>query len=60
MRISLSPLQDYRASEYSYVTNLTRVVIDAMAALGMAYDMKTVSDEAINRQKLNKGDPHFH
>lgn len=54
-------LQDYRASEFGYMTNWTRAMLDGMAYLGMVYDRKTVSIDVINRQKANRGDPdHAH
>ncbi|KAF8376274.1 fat-6 [Pristionchus pacificus] len=53
--------QDYRASEFGYMTNWTRAMLDGMAYLGMVYDRKTVSIDVINRQKANRGDPdHAH
>ncbi|VDK19843.1 unnamed protein product [Anisakis simplex] len=37
--------QDYRTSEYSFVHNITKVVIDWMASAGLVYDRKVVSEE---------------
>ncbi|GMS95410.1 hypothetical protein PENTCL1PPCAC_17585, partial [Pristionchus entomophagus] len=51
--------QDYRASEFSILTNWTCALLDGMAYFGMVYDRKTVSDEAIRRQKERKGE-HSH
>jgi stearoyl-CoA desaturase (delta-9 desaturase) len=42
--------QDYRTSEMAAAFNLTKLFIDFFAAIGWAYDLKTVSDEAIDRQ----------
>ncbi|VDM39964.1 unnamed protein product [Toxocara canis] len=37
--------QDYRTSEYSWIYNITRVIIDAMATVGIVYDRKIVPQE---------------
>ncbi|MFH4976897.1 hypothetical protein AB6A40_003606 [Gnathostoma spinigerum] len=43
--------QDYRASEDPVLgINFTKVFIDLFAKVGLAYDLKTVSDETIRRQ----------
>ncbi|GMT23329.1 hypothetical protein PFISCL1PPCAC_14626 [Pristionchus fissidentatus] len=53
--------QDYRTSEFSRLTNSTRLLLDCMAYFGMVYDRKTVSDEAIRRQMERKGEgAHSH
>lgn len=57
--VPLITLKDYRASEFSLLTNWTRALLDGMAYFGMVYDRKTVSDDAIRRQKERKGE-HSH
>jgi stearoyl-CoA desaturase (delta-9 desaturase) len=42
--------QDYRTSEMSAIFNFTKLFIDFFARIGWAYDLRTVSDEAISRQ----------
>lgn len=42
--------QDYRTSEMSALFNLTKQFIDFFAYIGWAYDLKTVSEDAITRQ----------
>uniref|UniRef100_A0A915BNT3 Fatty acid desaturase domain-containing protein n=1 Tax=Parascaris univalens TaxID=6257 RepID=A0A915BNT3_PARUN len=46
--------QDYRTSEYSFVHNITKVIIDAMAAVGLVYDLKVVPQHVIERQKARQ------
>jgi stearoyl-CoA desaturase (delta-9 desaturase) len=46
--------QDYRTSEMPMVFNSTKLLIDAFAALGWAYDLKTVTKEAVERQKAKQ------
>uniref|UniRef100_A0AC35TL18 FA_desaturase domain-containing protein n=1 Tax=Rhabditophanes sp. KR3021 TaxID=114890 RepID=A0AC35TL18_9BILA len=48
--------QDYRTSASEYL-NLTKMFIDLMYYIGQAYDLKTVSEEVIARQRARKGDP---
>ncbi|CEF60824.1 Fatty acid desaturase, type 1 domain and Fatty acid desaturase, type 1, core family-containing protein [Strongyloides ratti] len=48
--------QDYRASEYGYELNITKLFIDFMQMIGQAYDCKTVTEEVIVRQSANKGE----
>jgi stearoyl-CoA desaturase (delta-9 desaturase) len=43
--------KDYRMSEMPYLFNWTRLFIDMCAALGLAYDLQTISKETIERQK---------
>jgi hypothetical protein len=38
-------------SEMPYLFNWTRLFIDMCAALGLAYDLQTISKETIERQK---------
>uniref|UniRef100_A0A914RNL6 Fatty acid desaturase domain-containing protein n=1 Tax=Parascaris equorum TaxID=6256 RepID=A0A914RNL6_PAREQ len=45
--------QDYRTSEYSFVHNITKVIIDAMAAVGLVYDLKVVPQH-VRREGKNK------
>lgn len=48
---------DYRTSEFStYRTNFTTGVIDFFSKIGWAYDMKTVSEDIINKRILRTGD----
>ncbi|GBM28860.1 Stearoyl-CoA desaturase 5 [Araneus ventricosus] len=47
---------DYSASELGYTFNLTKVFIDSMAMVGLAYDLKTANPNAIKDRKLNSGD----
>lgn len=47
---------DYSTSEYGWRFNLTTFFIDCMAALGLAYDMKKMSHEAVFRRKQRTGD----
>ncbi|VDK68289.1 unnamed protein product [Litomosoides sigmodontis] len=43
--------QDYRTSEYVLHFNVTKLFIDILFYLGLAYDMKVVPQEIIERQK---------
>lgn len=43
--------QDYKTSEFSLKLNFTKMVIDACAKIGWAYDLKSVESEVIQRQK---------
>ncbi|OZC05762.1 hypothetical protein X798_07263, partial [Onchocerca flexuosa] len=43
--------QDYRTSEYVLHFNVTKLFIDTLVFLGLAYDMKVVPQEIIERQK---------
>ncbi|VDM94390.1 unnamed protein product [Onchocerca ochengi] len=43
--------QDYRTSEYVLHFNVTKLFIDTLVFLGLAYDMKVVPQEIIDRQK---------
>ncbi|VBB34028.1 unnamed protein product [Acanthocheilonema viteae] len=43
--------QDYRTSEYVLHFNVTKLFIDILYFLGLAYDMKVVPQEIIERQK---------
>ena len=47
---------DYSTSEYGWRVNLTTLFIDCMARLGLAYDMRKVSNEAVSRRKQRTGD----
>jgi len=46
--------QDYRTSEMSAVFNFTKLFIDFFAAIGWAYDLKTISEESIARQQAKQ------
>lgn len=47
---------DYAASELGWRFNLSTMFINAMAAVGLAYDLKRVSPEMIRKRKLRTGD----
>ena len=48
---------DYKAAELGdYGFNFTKALIDLMAAIGWAYDLKTVSEPMIRRRVLRTGD----
>jgi len=47
---------DYRASEHGWLINISTVFIDFLAAIGWVYDRKSVSPEAILRQKTKNGE----
>lgn len=47
---------DYSTSELGYTLNLTKMFIDFMAFIGLAYDLKTVHPELIKSRKLKTGD----
>lgn len=50
---------DYSASEYRWHINFTTFFIDCMAALGLAYDRKKVSKEAILAKVKRTGDGSY-
>jgi stearoyl-CoA desaturase (Delta-9 desaturase) len=47
---------DYATSEYGWHINFTTMFIDFMALLGLAYDRKKMSPEAIRRRRERTGD----
>ncbi|KAG9509488.1 Acyl-CoA desaturase, partial [Fragariocoptes setiger] len=47
---------DYATSELGYKFNLSKIFIDAMAAIGWAYDRKVVSPDQIKQRKYRTGD----
>jgi stearoyl-CoA desaturase (delta-9 desaturase) len=47
---------DYAASEFGWKLNITTLLIDTMAKVGMVYDRKKMSQEMINRRKQRTGD----
>lgn len=48
---------DYKTSELgTYSSNWTTLFLDACAKLGLAYDMKTVSEEMIQKRVVRTGD----
>ncbi|RWS13092.1 stearoyl-CoA desaturase-like protein [Dinothrombium tinctorium] len=49
---------DYRASELGWLFNPTKTFIDAMAAIGWAYDLKTAKPSVIRHRKEKCGDIH--
>lgn len=51
---------DYSTSELGWRFNLTTMFINAMAAIGQAYDLKQVSPEMIIKRKLRTGDIDTH
>ena len=48
--------QDYRTSEMPFLLNMTKGVIDLFARIGWAYDLKSVADEVVKRQKAKCGE----
>lgn len=52
--------QDYAAAELGALCNASKWIIDACALVGLAYDLKTVSKEAILQRRMRTGDlRHF-
>ncbi|XP_053610084.1 acyl-CoA Delta(11) desaturase [Plodia interpunctella] len=53
---------DYRATEYPFYNMLTPTIvfIDAMAKIGQAYDLKSVSPEIIRQRTYRTGDGTHH
>ena len=47
---------DYATSEYGPRLNMTTIILDLMSALGLVYDRKQVSQEAIDRVRKRLGD----
>ena len=47
---------DYSTSEWGPSINMTTIIIDLFAALGLAYDRKQVSQEAIECVRRRIGD----
>uniref|UniRef100_A0A1B0DIJ1 Fatty acid desaturase domain-containing protein n=1 Tax=Phlebotomus papatasi TaxID=29031 RepID=A0A1B0DIJ1_PHLPP len=48
---------DYKTSEFgTYTTNVTTAFIDFFSKLGLAYDLKTVSEDMIRKRILRTGD----
>lgn len=48
---------DYKTSELGkYSTNLTTMVIDFCSKMGLAYDLKTVPIDVVNRRSIRTGD----
>lgn len=47
---------DYSTSELGYTLNLSKVFIDLMATIGLAYDLKSAHPEMIKNRKLKTGD----
>lgn len=53
---------DYRASEFGKVVdfwmglNLTTMFINMWASMGLAYDLRTVSESVIHQRRLRTGD----
>ena len=47
---------DYATSEWGPRINMTTIFIDFMASIGIVYDRKQVSQEAIDRVRRRKGD----
>lgn len=48
--------QDYAASELGTYINLSKFVIDCFALVGLAYDLKTTSKEAVFQRRRRTGD----
>lgn len=47
---------DYQTSEMGYSLNITTIFIDIMYFIGQAYELRTVSQSAIDRKKERTGD----
>ncbi|KAG8179106.1 hypothetical protein JTE90_005462 [Oedothorax gibbosus] len=47
---------DYSTSELGYKLNTAKRFIDLMAKLGLAYDLKTVKQELVDKRKIASGD----
>ncbi|OQR76067.1 acyl-CoA Delta(11) desaturase-like [Tropilaelaps mercedesae] len=47
---------DYRTSELGWKINVTSIFIEAMAAIGQAYDLKTVPPSVVEQRMLRTGD----
>lgn len=47
---------DYSTSEYGWHFNLTTIFIDAMSALGLAYDRRRIPTSVVMRRKARTGD----
>ncbi len=47
---------DYATSEWGPSINMTTIILDLMATLGLVYERKQVSQEAINRVRRRLGD----
>ncbi|CAN8020536.1 unnamed protein product [Ixodes persulcatus] len=50
---------DYSTSELGWKLNFTTMFIDCMAAIGLAYDLKTVPKEVIEKRKARTGDGSY-
>ena len=54
---------DYKTAELgSYATNFTAMIIDFFAWTGLAYDLRTVPEDAVRNRVYRTGDgshPHF-
>ena len=48
--------QDYAAAELGALCNVSKWLIDACALVGLAYDLTTVSKEAILQRRMRTGD----
>lgn len=52
---------DYKAAELgNYSFNITKLFIDTMAAIGWAYDLKTVSTDVVEKRVKRTGDGSHH
>lgn len=47
---------DYRAAEYGTSFSFTTFMIDFLAYIGLAYDLKTTPDDMVLRRALRSGD----
>ncbi|XP_034249751.1 acyl-CoA Delta(11) desaturase-like [Thrips palmi] len=50
---------DYRGADFGYRDNTTTYFIDFLSRIGLAYDLKTVSDAAVKARALRTGDGSF-
>jgi stearoyl-CoA desaturase (Delta-9 desaturase) len=47
---------DYKTAEVPYLFNMTTAFIDMCAKLGLAYDLKSVPTDIINKRRMRTGD----
>merc|ERR1712126_109686 len=50
---------DYSTSEWGFSFNVTTLFIEAMASLGLAYDLRKASEETVKARAARTGIPHL-
>merc|ERR1719431_77030 len=50
---------DYTTSEWGFSFNITTLFIDAMAAIGQAYDLRTASEATVKARAARTGVPYL-